>query len=398
MLRFGVFAAFAFAAHAMIFSPSTLAQQPPVIKDDTPSRTQAKPPALKNNNPARPGATPKPTPKPVKEEDEVITVETNLVTTPVSVLDRNGRFIPGLKKKDFKIFDNDVPQAVTYFQSEETPFTVVLLIDVSPSTRYKIDEIHFAALTFVNQLRPTDKVMVLAFDQRVRALTEEPTSDKQAIYAAIYSTRYGSGTSLYDAVSLVTEMELVKAPGRKAVVIFTDGVDTTSRQASFESSVAGIDEIDALIYPIRYNTIQGGGQVNMGVDPAIFAQLPPAARDLIARAGNSRASVGRGQSHAEYERGKQYLTALADNSGGRIFEAETITNLEAAFSGVAEELRRQYLIGYYPDNTGQPGERRSIKIKVTRPNTVIRAKRSYIVRELQSGLENTRDSTLIGKE
>ena len=77
------------------------------------------------------------------------------------MLDRAGRFIPGLKEKDFKIFDNDVQQKITYFQSEEQPFTVILLIDVSPSTKYKMDEIHFAATTFVNQLRPVDKVMVV---------------------------------------------------------------------------------------------------------------------------------------------------------------------------------------------------------------------------------------------
>jgi VWFA-related protein len=110
-----------------------------------------------------PPAAPKPTPA----DDEIIKVTTDLVTTPVSVLDRSGRFVPGLKQKDFKIFENGVEQKISYFQSSEMPFTVILLIDISPSTRYKMEEIHYAAVTFVNQLRANDKVMVVAFDSRI---------------------------------------------------------------------------------------------------------------------------------------------------------------------------------------------------------------------------------------
>jgi VWFA-related protein len=313
------------------------------------------------NRPPPPPAA-KPTPNP---EDDVVRVETNLVTTPVSVLDRDGRFIPGLRKKDFKIFENGVPQAITYFQSSEQPFTVVLMIDTSPSTRYQIDEIHYAALTFVNQLRPTDKVMVMAFDGRLRLLSE-PTTEKQKIFAAIYKAQFGSGTSLYDAVDYVTNMDVVKALGRKAVVIFTDGVDTTSRQANFESTVAGVEEVDALFYPIRYNTQRSGNAaaVAQTFGTGIMVQL------------------GRGQSDAEYERGKSYLEMLATNTGGRMFEADTIKNLDVAFAGVAEELRRQYSIGYYASDDGKPGDRKKIKIEVSRPpKAVVRAKTNYVVKQ-----------------
>lgn len=305
-----------------------------------------------------------------QEVDEVIKVDTDLVTTPVSVMDRNGRFIAGLKKKDFKIFENGVLQELTYFQSEETPFVVILMIDTSPSTKYKIDEIHYAALTFVNQLRPTDQVMVIAFDQRAKVLCE-PTNDKRTLFSAIYKANFGSGTSLYDAVDAVSSLDLVNTPGRKAVVLFTDGVDTTSRRASFESTIAGVEEIDALFYPIRYDTQQqqlaaGGGPIaalpGMALPPGITARM-------------------RGSSDAEYARGKSYLEGLAANSGGRIFEADTLTNLESAFSGIAEELRRRYSIGYYANTERVPGERKSIKIQVGRPGAVVRAKNNYVVKQ-----------------
>ncbi|HEX6123772.1 MAG TPA: VWA domain-containing protein [Pyrinomonadaceae bacterium] len=302
-------------------------------------------------------------------ENQVYKVDTNLVTTPVSVLDRNGRFIANLKKKDFKIFEDGVPQAITYFQSSEQPFTVVLMIDTSPSTRFKIDEIHYAAVMFVNQLRAHDQVMVVAFDQRLKVLSE-PTNNKQQLFAAIYKANFGSGTSLYDAVDYVSNLNLESIPGRKAVVLFTDGVDTTSRRADYESSIAGVEEVDALFYPIRYDTQRRGDAG--AVASAYGMQLPPG---MVVQ-------LGRGQSSREYQRGKSYLEALAANSGGRIFEADENTDLEASFAGVAEELRRQYSIGYYGSEDAKPGDRKRIKIQVTRPaQAVVKAKSTYIVKD-----------------
>jgi VWFA-related protein len=365
-------AIFLLFVHVLVLSSvaQNRSRNAPALRGSKPA-SRVKPAVVDPLNQPPPPPAAKPTPN---TEDEVVRVETNLVTTPVSVLDRNGRFIPGLRKNDFKIFENGVPQAITYFQSSEQPFTVVLMIDTSPSTRYQIDEIHYAAVTFVNQLRPTDKVMVVAFDGRIRVLSE-PTTEKQKIFAAIYKAQFGSGTSLYDAVDYVATLDLVKALGRKAVVIFTDGVDTTSRQANYESTVAAVEEVDALFYPIRYNTQRANANA---VAQAYGIQMPTG---LLVQ-------LGRGQSDAEYSRGKTYLETLATNSGGRIFEADTIPNLEVAFAGVAEELRRQYSIGYYASEDGQPGERKKIKIQVSRPpRAVVRAKTNYVVKQKRDDAE-----------
>lgn len=338
----------------------------PAIKNDT--TTTRKAPKVVD-----PLSLPPPPPATKPSEEEVVRVETNLVTTPVSVLDRNGRFIPGLKKKDFKIFEDGVAQDITYFQSSEMPFTVVLMIDTSPSTRYAIDQIHFAALTFVNQLRPEDKVMVVAFDSRMRVLSD-PTTDRAAVYAAIYKSQFGSGTSLYDAVDQVANLDVVNVPGRKAVVLFTDGVDTTSRRADYISSISSVEEVDALFYPIRYDTQKKNGDPNAAqINQVLRAYgVPP----------NVIAGLSRGQSSAEYETGKTYLETLATNTGGRIFEADTIPNLDVAFAGVAEELRRQYLIGYYASEEGKAGDRKRIKVQIGRlPKAIIRSKTTYVVKD-----------------
>jgi VWFA-related protein len=323
-------------------------------------------------------------------DDEIIRVETNLVTIPVSVLDRDGRFISGLLKKDFQIFENGVEQQIDSFASVEQPFTVILLIDVSPSTQYQINEIQDAAIAFVDQLRRDDKVVVIAFDEQVQVLSPA-TNNRSVLRNAILRANFGEGTSLYDTVDYVIGQQLRQIEGRKAVVLFTDGVDTTSRRANYQTTVKEAEEVDALFYPIRYDTYEamrdnsGGTSYpsprrrsgNVGIGDLI---------GIILGGGNVQIGGGgvAGSSRAEYEMGRRYLEDLARNSGGRTFEGGTISSLDAAFSGIAEELRRQYSLRYYPEAVGQKGERRQIRVRVKRPNLVVRAKNSYIVGQNES--------------
>jgi VWFA-related protein len=274
------------------------------------------------------------------------------------------------------------------------------MIDVSPSTQWQIEDIQRAAEAFINQLRPMDKVMVLSFDERVHILSNV-TNDRYQLRNAIQRTQFGDGTSLYEAVDHVLAQQLGQIQGRKAVVLFTDGVDTTSRSANYQSTVRDAEESDALFYPIRYDTsrdMNGGGGYGGGGRgyPPVRRQRGVTWNDIlgsIITGGNVPVYGGRGgrrgsagSSQEEYATGKEYLETLAQNSGGREFEADSLNNLDAAFSGIAEELRRQYSIGYYPDKVGQKGERRSISIRVNRPNVVVRAKNSYIVGQTDRSL------------
>lgn len=365
-------------------------QAPPVIQNDT--RAKSGPPVLGGDNKTAQSPVPSQNDTAVEDGSEIIKVETNLITMPVSVLDREGRFVSGLQQSDFRIFENGVEQKVDYFQSVEQPFTVVLMIDVSPSTRFRMDQIQTAAYTFVNQLRPNDKVMVVSFDDTFR-IHCRPTSDRRVLGRAINEAQVGDGTSLYEAVDQVVSQELQSIQGRKAVVLFTDGVDTTSRLATSDSTLAEIEEIDALFYPIRYNTQNDNFNGGWGGNPVPQQRRGGGGRrsginlgDLIGiMIGGGQIPTGGGSrpqgSSNEYEIGHRYLESLAQNSGGRTFEADTIQNLDAAFSGIAEELRRQYSLGYYPEKVGVAGERKQMRVRVMRPNLVVRAKNSYIVGE-----------------
>jgi VWFA-related protein len=286
--------------------------------------------------------------------DELVKIETNLVTIPVSVFDRNGLYISNLRQQDFKIFEDGKEQEIAYFGTSEKPFTVVLLLDTSPSTEYKIEEIQKAAIAFVDQLKMQDKVMVIEFDANINVLTEA-TNNRQKIYKAIKKADFGGGTSLYDTVDFSLRKRLNNIEGRKAIVLFTDGVDTTSYKSGYDTTLQQAEEADALIFPIYYNT-------------------------FLENLRNAVDTNAPGMRAADYAVGKQYVEELAEATGGRVFRPDaTPGGLTSAFEGIAEELRRQYNLGYYPSDEARAGQRKQIKVRVNRPNLVIRSRDGYVV-------------------
>jgi Ca-activated chloride channel homolog len=364
---------------------NTSPKNPPVLIGDSSSnsKTPKKAPVLigVKDNTETSGTVVTPTEAEATTDDDVITVETNLITLPVSVLDRDGRFISGLKQSDFQIFEDGQAQQIEYFASIEQPFTVVLLIDVSNSTSFKINEIQTAAIAFTTQLRREDKLMVVSFDDHIRVLCE-PTSDRSIMREAILKTKFAGGTSLYDAVEYAGE-RLQKMSGRKAIVLFTDGVDTTSKRTNSSQTIRDAEESEALVYPIRYDTSADMNSGNRGGSSNSGGGLLGKILAGILSGGNVSVGSGggTGTSPADYRKGQQYLDDLARVSGGRGFLASSYSNLESSFSGIAEELRRQYSIGYYPSSEGVNGQRKQVKVRVNQTGYVVRTKNSYIVGE-----------------
>lgn len=325
------------------------------------------------NEPTPAPAQPAPDTTASSGDDDVVKVSTDLVTIPVSVYERSGVYVGDLRQADFKIFEDGKEQQVAYFGTQDQPFSVVLLIDTSPSTTYKIEDIRNAAKAFVDQLSPEDKVMVISFDYGVHVHTEF-TTDRQQIYRAINKADFGDGTSLYEAVDTALRKKLSKIEGRKAIVLFTDGVDTTSRGANYDNTLALAEESDSVVFPIYYNTyfdmrgIGSGGVMSapptLGL-PKVYGQ--PTSED--------------------YTHGRVYLQELARVTGGQMYRPESTTGgLTTAFEGIAQELRSQYSIGYYPQQPGTPGQRKQIKVRVNRPQVAVRARDSYIVGQKGPGL------------
>ena len=399
--------------------------QPPtdpavVPVDDEPERP-ARPPQWSGNAPlASPvvstsDAVSDPGPEEVSEGD-VVRVETSLVSVPVSVLDRQGRFIPDLKREDFTVFENGVQQSIAYFEPADKPFTVALLLDTSPSTQFHLWQIKEAAIAFAKQLRPQDRVLVVSFNDQVLLLTEV-TNDLNVISSVISQhANMGSATRVYDALHLVIKERLNKIKGRKAIVVFTDGVDTASYQATYESTMREVEELDALIYPIQYDTtdylraMQGVG--NGSVTVVTTTSNGPFGSTTSRVTYSSPTVTGPnggplpGATQADYDLANRYLVELADKTAGRLYKANDPAQLAHAFSQIAEELRRQYSLGYYPqtgaDSYAQTGTgsspqagtdayatgtspqagngvgRRQIKVRVNRPNLAVKARDSYV--------------------
>lgn len=316
-------------------------------------------------------------------EGDVVRIDTNLVTVPVSVLDREGRFISDLRREQFNVFENGVEQKLAYFEPTEKPFTVALLLDTSGSTFFHLWEIKEAAINFAKQLRPQDRVLVVTFDRLVMLLTEA-TNDLNVVTEVIQRNAItGFSTRLYDALDLVIKARLNKIDGRKAIVLFTDGVDTGSYQATYESTVREVEELDALIYPIQYDTtdfVDAQTRTNTTIETTTIKgrNFPPRSSSRVTY-GTPKAS-GPGTSIGDYKLADQYLHKLATKTGGQLYLANDRTQLSEAFSKIAEELRHQYSLGYYPQTTLHSGERREIKVRVDQPNVAVRARDSYVQR------------------
>jgi len=364
--------------------PPTLigSQTAPAMGPPTLANTGTVPAGPANESSAS-NAAAAPTPEEVDEGD-VVRVDTSLVTVPVSVLDRQGRFVPNLRREDFKVFENGVEQSIAYFEPSEKPFTVALVLDTSASTHFHLAEIKEAAIEFAKQLRPQDRVLVVNFNDEVLLLTEA-TNDLNTVETVIEeNANAGSSTRLYDAIDLTITERLNKIQGRKAIVLFTDGVDTSSQQATYQSTLREVEELDALIYPIQYDTtdylraMQGGGNGSVTI---VTRRGGLFGTSTSTQTYNVPANGGvplPGTTKAEYDRADKYLHGLADKTGGRLYQANDTTQLAQAFSQIAEELRRQYSIGYYPKTDNADGnDRRDIRVRVRQPDLAVKARASY---------------------
>jgi len=187
------------------------------------------------------------------EDIAALYLSVDLVTVPISASDRNGLFIPDLRKADFKVYEDKVEQQIEFFTREYMPFQVVLMLDTSASTQEKLRQIQQASIAFVEELHPQDKVKIISFDDEVRELSDF-TSDRDALRNAIEQTQPGQGTRLYDAVQRAIASLYRTKITRTAIVLFTDGVDWRSHKETYNSNIHNIEESGIIVYPIRYDT------------------------------------------------------------------------------------------------------------------------------------------------
>ena len=238
------------------------------------------------------------------------------------------------------------------------------MLDTSYSTVFRLDEIQTAARIFTLKLRDHDRVMVVSFDEEPRVLCEA-TSDRRILQMAVAGSRIRSGTALYDALGAVRE-KLAAIPGRKAIVLLTDGVDTSSKSADAASLASNLGNEDVIVYPMQYDTFD---DVRRSRDKDAEIKYDEEDRPYAVKAPPQK-----GERAQDYETAREFLTAIADHSGGRVYRVSSTTNLNDAFSRIADELRKIYSIGYYPAEDRKSGAVYDIKVRVYRPNLKITAR------------------------
>ncbi|HKB65295.1 MAG TPA: VWA domain-containing protein [Pyrinomonadaceae bacterium] len=293
-------------------------------------------------------------------DDEVLRISTSLVAVPVTVKTRQGTYIPNLRREDFRIYEDGIEQEVSNFETIDAPFTVILMLDVSDSTRIKLREIQNAACAFLNQLRPSDRALIVSFDRQLSVLSSA-TGDRKVLADAINHVQTGGGTAIYDAIEVTISSQLKQIPGRKAVVVLTDGVDTASLHATYESTLRLATEQYALIYAIQYDTPSD-----------VKARQPNDQFGLVTYTTPSGEPLNKA-----YERGTRYLRSIAGISGGSFHYSDTVKNLEKSFARIAEELRQQYSLSYYPKTPNSKSGKRRLKIIVSVPQAIVHARDSY---------------------
>ena len=281
-------------------------------------------------------------------DEDVVRVDTSLVTIPATVLDREGRYITNLKKEDFQIFENGIKQDVEFFEQVDQPFTVFLLLDTSGSMRDYLPDLTSAANVFVDKLRPDDQLVAAEFSDQVHQLFKATRiKDLRKGISLTQRAREGD-TIVYDAVDFALK-KTNKIRGRKAIILFSDGVGTGI--ATAKGTLKDAEEQEAIIYTVQFGS---------------FPAEPPN-------------YVSGKQYFKRIEEINGYMRDLAQKTGGRQYHIEDISNLEQTFGMIVDELSRQYSIGYYPKLSGKVGERKQIKVKVNLPNVAVRSRDSYVV-------------------
>lgn len=300
----------------------------------------------------------------VRGQDDVIRVETPLVSVPVIVTDHSGRYVTDLTQKDFGILNDSTRVPVDFFGTTDEPVTVAILIDTSHSTRPVLDDIKNAARPFLRLLTPKDRAMIVTFDRDVTVLSPL-TSDRDKLLQAVKDAQIPEpiGTVLRDAVYQTVFTSFAGINGRKAIILLTDGRDGGSH-TSERTLLSKLEETDTLVYAIQFRT--EGRRL----------------AEQVLRTGRfPRTTVGPSKHQEDEQRraknAADFMQQIANVTAARFFPTEA-DKLKDTFETILNELRRQYRLGFYPpDNVTSDDRLHEVRVMVMRSDLIVRARAGY---------------------
>jgi Ca-activated chloride channel homolog len=295
----------------------------------------------------------------VNAQQPVFRSTTELISLSVSVIGENARPVAGLEKDQFIVFEDGVQQEVKFFAPGEMPLDVIILLDTSASMTASLDLVQNAAIRFARSLRADDRAAIMGISSGLRVL-QNFTSDRAAIESAIKATRPAGRTPLYASIytalrELDKDRPTAEQPRRQAIVVLSDGVDTSSTVT-----------FDELINVVRRYAVP------------IYTIAPRAEH---ATKATREHFYGESTSTADFE-----LKQIARETGGRSFFPVALLELTGVYDAIASELANQYSLGYQSSNAGRDGRYRRIVLKITAPGLTWRTRAGYIAnRESAAG-------------
>ena len=275
----------------------------------------------------------------VAQDDDVIRTNTELVVLNITVTDKAGQYVKGLKASDFKVYEDGVevkPNMIASFSLQESPYAAVVLLDSSGSMEARFSLARSAAIRFLDGLRPEDVAAVYRFDSKVERVQE--FSGGRDLAPTAYAIRAKGMTTLNDAIVEASKTLADRTEVRKAIVVLSDGMDTFSK-ASGDKAVETALSVGASIYAVDMSSLEVGG--TSGRQSALS------------------------------------LKGFAEKTGGRFITTPGGPQLRDAFTGIADELGHQYTISYRPANTKRDGKWRTLEVKVVRNDLTVRTRKGY---------------------
>jgi len=269
---------------------------------------------------------------PPQEKGYTIGVNVDLVLMYTSVFDKGGHFVAGLKKDNFKVFEDGVQQSLTSFSQEDVPVSMGILLDLSGSMRSKIDQVNKAALAFIRASNPRDQVFLIGFNDEVELL-QDYTSDIDEVTDALENTIVTGGTALYDAVYLGVQKAHTGAKPKKAIVVITDGEDRDSYY-KLDELLAKVQESDVQVFSV--------GLIDDVPDKGFFGRWSKSAP----------------------EKAHDALQKMSEETGGKAFFPNKLTDIHTIVAEIASDLRSQYSLGYFSSNAARDGSFRRVKIEL----------------------------------
>jgi hypothetical protein len=283
-------------------------------------------------------------------QDDSIRVDTDLVTLPANVVDRDGKFIIGLDQNKFHVFEDGIEQEIEFFRSVDAPVTVMLLLDISGSMVPHYKQLADAAYAFVDQLRPDDTLFVATFADYPDLVVGPVLVKEMRKNIKIHAHPDAKTTMLFDGVEFGFK-KLKKITGRKLIILFSDGIGKGIYSSSKEN-LQDAEKSDTLVYTIRF--------------APQFSEKDKGSRKRIEKAKIDSL---------------QYMNDLARLSGARSYQIEDISGLSNTFTQIALEISGQYTLGYYPTEPGKDGERRKINVTVDVPNAAVRSRSEVVYKK-----------------